>query len=177
MLLTLLIIKPINIELLKYNHKTAYAKDNIQIYEGVLMRKYLVSEILDDYVYDNKYYGKKVQEVEQLNYEIKTALERYQGLIETMPENQDLKKQIEVLVKRQIAEEEQLGKLLEKKRKAEEIINLVGQPHKTVLYYHYMQGKTFEEIACMFRYSRKRIYQLHTEGMEAITSKYIAINQ
>ena len=92
MLLTLLIIKPINIELLKYNHKTAYAKDNIQIYEGVLMRKYLVSEILDDYVYDNKYYGEKVQEVEQLNYEIKTALERYQGLIETMPENQDLKK-------------------------------------------------------------------------------------
>ncbi len=106
--------------------------------------------MLEEYWYDNQYLKEKTKEVEKI-----TAM---------LIKNPNL--QIYQLSKKQ--EEEVLFKLLDKKKKMDELISKLNQPYRIIMYLKYMSFLTFDQIADQMNYSTKRIYQLHSEGLNKL---------
>ncbi len=114
------------------------------------MNREEVKNMLEEYWYDNQYLKEKTKEVEKI-----TAM---------MIKNPNL--EIYQVSKKQ--EEEILFKLLAKKKRIDELIERLNQPYRIIMYLKYITFLTFDQIADQMNYSTKRIYQLHSEGVNKL---------
>lgn len=122
-------------------------------------------EELCSYIYDSFYYEEKYIEVNLMRKRLETLSNQtvnqyYQGI------NEQLIKSIHLIAEKQIAEENLLIELLNKKQLMENKINNIKQPFKNVLYLRYIKTLDYEVIADKMNYSVKRIYQLHNEAIK-----------
>ncbi len=129
------------------------------------MDKKTLKKVLSGYWYDNQYYIEKSKEIEKLKYETQKTMDRYKLLNNTNIESDELNKKLSDLVKSQVHEESLLLKIITKKQIIEDLIQLIDQPYRTVLYLKYICFNTIDEIATKTHYSAKRIYQLHDEAL------------
>ena len=53
-------------------------------------------------------------------------------------------------------------------KEIETLIYKLPQPYQIVIYFKYISSFSFYEIAGNLEYSSKRIYQLHSEGLEKL---------
>ena len=65
-------------------------------------------------------------------------------------------------------EQEQIAKIIERNKEIETLIYKFPQPYQTVIYFKYISSLSFYEIAGNLEYSSKRIYQLHSEGLDKL---------
>lgn len=114
------------------------------------MNREEVKNMLEEYWYDNQYLKEKTKEVEKI-----TAM---------MIKNPNL--EIYQVSKKQ--EEEILFKLLAKKKRIDQLIERLNQPYRIIMYLKYITFLTFDQIADQMNYSTKRIYQLHSEGVNKL---------
>jgi RNA polymerase sigma factor (sigma-70 family) len=114
------------------------------------MNREEVKNMLEEYWYDNQYLKEKTKEVEKI-----TAM---------MIKNPNL--EIYQVSKKQ--EEEILFKLLAKKKRIDDLIERLSQPYRIIMYLKYITFLTFDQIADQMNYSTKRIYQLHSEGVNKL---------
>ena len=106
--------------------------------------------LLEAYWYDNKYLEEKTKEIEKMSKIIEN--ENFSNLAF------DTKHY----------EETELTKILEKKKNIENLFHTLTQPYKTLMYMKYISFLTFDQIADRMNYSTKRIYQLHSEGINKL---------
>ncbi len=116
------------------------------------MEKHELKEYLEEYMYDYQYLKAKINEIEKYDKMI--------GKNITSSSFSDNKEY----------EEQKMSKLMDKKREIESTIDLLKQPYRTVMYLKYICFSTFDQIADKLSYSTKRIYQLHGEGLEQLSS-------
>lgn len=64
--------------------------------------------------------------------------------------------------------QEQIAKIIERNKNIETLIYKLPQPYQTVIYFKCISSLSFYEIAGILEYSSKRIYQLHSEGLEKL---------
>ena len=114
------------------------------------MNREEVKNMLEEYWYDNQNLKEKTKEVEKI-----TAM---------MIKNPNL--EIYQVSKKQ--EEEILFKLLAKKKRIDQLIERLNQPYRIIMYLKYITFLTFDQIADQMNYSTKRIYQLHSEGVNKL---------
>ena len=114
------------------------------------MNREEVKNMLEEYWSDNQYLKEKTKEVEKI-----TAM---------MIKNPNL--EIYQVSKKQ--EEEILFKLLAKKKRIDQLIERLNQPYRIIMYLKYITFLTFDQIADQMNYSTKRIYQLHSEGVNKL---------
>lgn len=79
---------------------------------------------------------------------------------------------LEKFLEKLIEEEEYLIETIEQRQKIQQRIQHIEQPHRNILFFRYICGKTFEEIAGKMNYSTKRIYQLHKESLYIYCEKF-----
>ena len=105
---------------------------------------------LERYWYDQQYLKEKLKEVEQFD-KISSKSNNAEFLSET--------KQIE---------ESEIKMFFQKKKSLERKIQNLNQPYRTLMYLKYISFFNFDQIASRMNYSKKRIYQLHSEAIELI---------
>ena len=120
------------------------------------MTKDELKYLLESYWYDDQYLKEKAKEIEETNNLLKVY-----GNLHCIQKNLNY-------------DEEQMAKIIEKKKYIENILENLNQPHKTIMYMKYITFLSFDTIAERMKYSIKRIYQLHSE---AINLLIVMINQ
>ena len=55
-----------------------------------------------------------------------------------------------------------------KKKRIDQLIERLNQPYRIIMYLKYITFLTFDQIADQMNYSTKRIYQLHSEGVNKL---------
>ena len=116
---------------------------------------------LDNYKYDAQYLEEKRHNIDNMKLELNKLSND-----ERMQEKKD-----RILEKIQ-DEENKIIIIAESTMKIENEIDLLSQPYKTIFYFRYIKGYTFDEIALKMHYSTKRIYQLHKEGINDYLNKH-----
>lgn len=134
------------------------------------MRHSTLVKALSSYSYDKKFYEEKSREIDKLKVQLQNNLDRILFLKKLNLIEDEHKVAIRTISKKLFEEEKILLQILEKKQKIEQSLNLTEQPYKSVLYYRYILSKSFDEIGQMMNYSTKRIYQLHSEGLDIFSS-------
>lgn len=113
------------------------------------MNKESLKNILDDYWYDVQYLKEKTKELNSINILLKTN---------SPASFKQIKKH----------EEHQISQIIENKKYVETLFQNLHQPYRTIMYMKYISFLTFDQIADKMNYSTKRIYQLHSEGLNII---------
>lgn len=111
------------------------------------MKREELKKILEEYWYDNQYLNEKAKEINKM---------------EKILNNE---KDSKFLLNTKQYEEDQMLKIIEKKKYIESLIQNLSQPYRTIMYMKYISFLTFDQIAGKMNYSTKRIYQLHSEGL------------
>lgn len=106
---------------------------------------------LEEYWYDQQYLKEKIKEVEQID---KIANKK------DAPSFLDETKQIE---------ESEIRMYFKKKKSLEKKIQNLSQPYRTLMYLKYISFLNFDQIAYRMNYSKKRIYQLHSEAIKFLS--------
>lgn len=127
---------------------------------------------LENLKYDLQYLNemKKIIESEDLNLtKIYSNLELLKSLgIKT----HNLEVELKLIIEEAIKKEKSLINALANRQKIQQRIDALEQPYKNILYFKYVCGNTFDEIALMMHYSTKRIYQLHQKATSLYYQKY-----
>ncbi len=116
------------------------------------MNKEKLKNMLEEYWYDNQYLKEKAKEINNM-----------ESLLHT-------NKNSEFFTATKEYEESQMLKIVEKKKYIESLIQDLSQPFRTIMYMKYISFLTFDQIAGKMNYSTKRIYQLHSEGLNKLLS-------
>ena len=114
---------------------------------------------LIDFLYEIDFYNEKCKEIESMRGRVKKITESAKTAV-------GCEDNLFKLIDRQTEEEFALIKIYDKKKKLEEKIDQLGQPHKNVLYFRYILRLNYDQIADRMNYSVKRIYQLHSEAIK-----------
>lgn len=114
------------------------------------MNKEELKKYLENYKFDSKFLQEKIQEVSILTKSI----------------NND--KNMSFMLPTLKYEQEQIAKIIERNKDIETLIYKLPQPYQTVIYFKYISSFSFYEIADKLEYSSKRIYQLHSEGLDKL---------
>lgn len=125
-----------------------------------MLEKELVKE-LDSYKYDMQYLEEKKQNIENM----KLELNMYSN-------DERMVNKVNRILEKIANEERRILLIEESTKKIEDEIDALNQPYKTIMYYRYIKGYTFDEIALKMNYSTKRIYQLHKEAIRRHLNKY-----
>lgn len=114
------------------------------------MNKEELKKYLENYKFDSKFLQEKIQEVSILTKSI----------------NND--KNMSFMLPTLKYEQEQIAKIIERNKDIETLIYKLPQPYQTVIYFKYISSFSFYEIADKLEFSSKRIYQLHSEGLDKL---------
>lgn len=114
------------------------------------MDKEELKKNLEHFKFDYKYLREKMQEVSHLT--------------KTINEDKNLAFMFPTIK----YEQGQVSEILEKKKTLEQLIQKLRQPFQTVLYFKYISFLSFYDIAEKLEYSTKRVYQLHSEGLDEL---------
>ena len=114
------------------------------------MNKEELTKYLENYKFDSKFLQEKIQEVNILTKSI----------------NND--KNMSFMLPTLKYEQEQIAKIIERNKEIEALIYKLPQPYQTVIYFKYISSFSFYEIADKLEFSSKRIYQLHSEGLDKL---------
>lgn len=116
------------------------------------MKREDLKTMLEEYWYDNQYLKEKAKEVNNMEDLLKSE------------------KDSKFYANAKQYEESQMSKIIEKKKYIENLIQDLSQPYRTIMYMKYISFLTFDQIAGKMNYSTKRIYQLHSEGLNKLLS-------
>lgn len=136
------------------------------------MSKDEAKKALENYAYDYEYFIEKSNERERFKFEMQNSIERAQYLYECDPDGEKGCSELKEIIEREKKEEEFLADILRRKQLIEDIIKILPQPERTILYLKYIRFYSFGQIAAKMHYSTKRIYQLHAVGLERFTELY-----
>jgi len=129
-----------------------------------------IKKELTEYWFNYQYYLEKLKDVKLQKNHLDESYERMKSI--TSKTKIEIPAEVyQKIVNSQLAEEEALLLILNKKKQIENEINNLDQPYKIVLYFRYIRLNSFGEIANSLNYSTKRIYQLHQEGLNELQAK------
>jgi len=125
---------------------------------------------LESYKFDCQYFLEKSDDIRVLKKKIENLFVQLNDMKLKKQDTCDINDQLQIIVKKQHAEEKKLLKLIGKKQRIENRIEKLSQPYRNIFFLRYVRGNSFDEIASKMNYSTKRIYQLHKEGLEIYIS-------
>ena len=134
------------------------------------MTKEEIKNILESYKFDNQLLIEKNNELFKLNEQHFKKFEILKPI--NSKENKDFYEQAIAKYKKQsLIIENEIEKILNKRKLIEGFIEDIDQPYKNVLYFRYIQCLSTEETALRMNYSPQRIYQLHDQGIKLLFKK------
>ena len=133
------------------------------------MTKDQFKHMLESYKFDNQLLIEKNAELTKLNEQ------HFKKLAILKPISLDNNEIFNNAISKYKAEtfiiENEIEKILNKRRDIENIIAELEQPYRNVLYFRYVKCLSIEEIAMKMNYSPQRIYQLHDIGIKKLEEK------
>lgn len=139
------------------------------------MNKEDVKKELENYVFDVEYFLEKSKEREKYKEDIELSILRIRSLsAHASADTETVEKRLGQVVEREIREEETLIEILNRKQKIENVIKLLDQPYRNIIYLKYIRFYTYDQIADKMHYSSKRVYQLHAIALDRFIELYLA---
>lgn len=140
------------------------------------MKKEDVKKELENYIFDVEYFLEKSKEREKYKDDIELSILRIKSLsAHSSADTETVEKRLDQVVEREIREEETLIEILNRKQKIENVIKLLDQPYRNIIYLKYIRFYTYDQIADKMHYSSKRVYQLHAEALEKFVKLYLNV--
>ena len=134
------------------------------------MTKEKIKYLLESYKYENQFLREKKSELNKLNEQYLRSLEKLKPII-IDENNQIFNDAMERYKSEYSVIEDEISKVITKKKEIEMLIEDISQPCRNVLYFKYVKCFSVEEIADKMNYSTQRIYQFHDKGMKELTEK------